>query len=286
MEKLKVKHNHKFTDIIKVCMFALFLILPLLMFLPNAFYYGFNEHAKNETPTEVNIQYKYQSNEVNTLNDLQEGKIYFCDKLYLTDDTGDNNFTIYVLSGDLSELDLEDMDNSLFSYNFNNDIPVLMGCNGYSWEVSFFNSTDNQSFLYYNLNLSTNMYDFIFYIESGVNDFIDYYQWCLDDGDITSIPSYTDFNLIESVQVEENKELSITESLYNAWKNTWQTPLLEWTNNNNFNFTINAFTNVFGITQQSYIVNYLTYIFTMIVIYIIYDIVIMLFTKLTHLFTS
>ena len=50
MEKLKAKHDHKLTDILKVMIFALFLILPGLIVLPSMLYYGVNKYAT--APTE------------------------------------------------------------------------------------------------------------------------------------------------------------------------------------------------------------------------------------------
>jgi len=55
MEKLKPIHDHKLTDLIKVCIFALMLLLPFLIWIPTGIYYGFNEHANQvqSIPTEM-----------------------------------------------------------------------------------------------------------------------------------------------------------------------------------------------------------------------------------------
>ena len=49
-------------------LYATLMFLPFVFFLPSCLYYGFNEHATNTETTTIN--YKYQSNEVNTLDDL------------------------------------------------------------------------------------------------------------------------------------------------------------------------------------------------------------------------
>ena len=100
------------------------------------------------------------------------------------------------------------------------------------------------------------------------------------------LPTSSTYNVIESASatttLEYNNDTSIVNAMSTAWQQTWQTPVLSWTGNQNFNFTIQAFTNVFGITQESYITNYLTYILTMTAIYIIFDIVLGVFKLITH----
>ena len=79
MEKLKAPHDHSLTDILKVCIFGLMLILPLLVYSPTAFYYGFNEHATEQTTMiegGYEVRNKYETNEVNNENDLVLGNIY------------------------------------------------------------------------------------------------------------------------------------------------------------------------------------------------------------------
>lgn len=274
MEKLKVKHDHTLTDIIKVGIFALFLILPILVFLPNCLYYGFNEHATNTETTTIN--YKYQSNEVNTLNDLVIGNLYHLDSLniqYSQDTT--LNFSLNIVSGLFD--DFEYTDEPLYDYDFTN-YEVLgnlfLSIDSDNLYIQF----QNNSLVAISFNY-VNITDVIFSISyQNDNSFNDY----LVHNDI--LPSYTDFNVIESVSV--NTDDTITDKVAYAWQRMWETPMLNWTNNNSFKFTINAFTNVFGITPESKMANYLTYLLVITCIYLVFDIVLTLTTKLTHLINA
>ncbi len=289
MEKLKVKHDHRLTDIIKVCMFSLFLILPILMFLPNALYYGFNEHANHErqvTTGGYNVEQKYTTNEVNTLNDIEENKVYkYNDTLYL-----DNSFTnpnqsfainlLYCsnLYYDTENYTIDEIYNDEYNAKDNNTLQILISRNG------------TYTTYYTNLNIYVSVTidyieikEFDFYLQSDI-DLNNFKNWFNSNQlDINKIEKSTfkDYNV--TYIPEETKTLDIAQSLAYSWQETWQQPVFNWTGTNNFSFTIKAFTNVFGITQESYIANYLCYIMTLIVIYIIYDIIITLFTKMTHI---
>lgn len=283
MEKLKVKHDHNLTDIIKVGIFALFLILPILVFLPNCLYYGFNEHATNETTTQIN--YKYQSNEVNTLDDLVVGNIYQLDEIYLS---YNNDFILdiniysyncttevmYYLSQNSTFIDAQ------FDRNYNNkDSFIHLSIDNGEMVLSFPNSQNLVSNLVYS-DYEIELNNVVFFIEeNNLNDFKDWFELYGNN-----LPHYTDYNVIESV--DTNVDNTITQSVTNAWQRMWETPMLNWTSNNTFQFTINAFTNIFGITTESKMANYLTYLLVITCIYLIFDIVLTLTTKLTHLINA
>lgn len=268
MEKLKVKHDHTLTDIIKVGIFALFLILPILVFLPNCLYYGFNEHATNETTTQIN--YKYQSNEVNTVDDLVEGNIYFLDRLTITQDYNESFYCDFLDFGEyhITGLNIDET----FDGKTNGNVSYEEG----NFYMSVNNANINIALSSTELDLSDfYLDDFIFIYNASMNYVFTYRN---------ELPTYTDYNVIESV--ETNVDNTITQSVSIAWQRMWETPMLNWTSNNTFQFTINAFTNIFGITPESKMANYLTYLLVITCIYLIFDIVLTLTTKLTHLINA
>lgn len=262
MEKLKVKHDHTLTNIIKVCIFALFLILPFLVFLPTGLYYAFNEHAVNETTTEVDIHYKYQTNEVNSVDDLIVGNIYHINKQNITE-YGDIAICKYIGGQRYS---------NQLKIQFDNDgTSILRLIDSQTWNIVVYTGVTYQNT--YTLNSN----DIYFTYYDNIN--VDYLPF-IDN----NIDPY--FDTIENVVITEDVNQSITSSMNNAWQDTWETPLFNWTDNQNFGFTIKAFTNVFGISEESKITNYLTYILTLTAIYVVFDIVLEIFTKLTHIFNE
>ena len=275
MEKLKVKHDHKLTDIIKVAIFALFLILPILVFLPNCLYYGFNEHATNTETTTIN--YKYESNEVNSYDDFVLGNIYEVDNLYLTNDSF--QFRLYIYK--CSYLSLNGNGISTDDYGFEyfdiNDASFVID---FDENVSWFEIYFSGGFFSYSFTTDDEIEftDLVFGIQDNLEGFIDFNE---ASGTHATDYRYTDYNVIKSVEV--NTDDTITDKVATAWGRMWETPMLSWTDTNTFKFTINAFVNVFGITQESYLANYLTYILVITCIYLIFDIVLTLTTKLTHL---
>ena len=56
--------------------YAIFISLPMLSILPSTIYFAFNEHAQNYTHEEVIETYEYETNEVNSVDDLLVGNIY------------------------------------------------------------------------------------------------------------------------------------------------------------------------------------------------------------------
>lgn len=273
MEKLKVKHDHTLTDKIKVGIFALFLILPILVFLPNCLYYGFNEHATNTETTTIN--YKYESNEVNTLDDLVEGNIYFLSSIQLFSTSGDNlTFTVlnsssidnFPLNTHFDDLYHDVNSNGFLTFHWSNDDTLNIEFNSATLIYSFLDDNYQYDLIIHNLDF---IYTAALYSYFGNNNYL---------------PQFSDYNVIESVSV--NTDDTITDKVATAWGKMWETPMLQWTNNNTFKFTINAFVNVFGITQESKMANYLNYLLVITCIYLVFDIVLTLTTKLTHLINA
>ena len=100
------------------------MFLPLVFFIPSCLYYSFNENATNTETTTIN--YKYQSNEVNSLDDLVVGNVYLLNSydLGLTDFLF--NDTDYVLIQLLTPLQI---DNTFLEYDETLTTFNEFGCN-------------------------------------------------------------------------------------------------------------------------------------------------------------
>lgn len=275
MEKLKGnKHNHLFTDLLKVAIFGLMLLLPFLCFMPTGFYYGFNEHATNETTTQIN--YKYESNEVNTLDDLIEGNIYQLDNFDLANNMLSSDIYFYVLKYD--NTDLFETYSDYEGNNFNiKDCIIYLNTNDYQnneWIISLYLIDYEGTSLYFEYNNELILHNCIFICNQYIVDYFDY-------NSNLSLPQYTDYNVIESV--ETNVQDTISNKMYLAWEGVWTSPLFNWTNTTPLNTGLNGFIGIFGINQSSYIANCLIYLLTITAIYVVFDIVLGIFKWLTHL---
>ena len=82
MKLEKLEHKHNLTNILKVSIFALFLLLPFIAILPSTLYFAFNEHANEYTQQTITETYEYETNEVNSNNDLIVGNVYKVGDIY------------------------------------------------------------------------------------------------------------------------------------------------------------------------------------------------------------
>lgn len=262
MEKLKVKHDHTLTDILKVCMFGLFLILPILLWTPTALYYGFNEHATAQEKI-VEEPIYYETNNVEQASDLIVGNVYHFEAAMnqYTGDRGRVFISEYWIKSVLPQEQTTTTPYTLPYFYFYE----------YGQGVVFDDETVDK---YYSFNATPLSLDFVYRYDS--NEILE--------------PVITFISVCHDRYLKEYQEvtytMSIVDSMSNAWQTTWQTPLFSWTGNQNFQTTINAFTSVFAISQESYITNYLTYVLTLTAIYVIIDIVLSMFKLVTHLFNA
>lgn len=306
MEKLKAKHDHLFTKLLKVGIFALVLLLPFFVFMPTAFYYGFNEHA-----TEV----QGGRNQITLKQEIENGKpileqgqysmivpTWTLDNCYIEDgepyyiatDGGDNP----TLNIKTSNLEWTQNDKLYFCSTFQIDEQV-------NYNVELFINQNKVANIEWS---STNEYKYNNIITMSYSDYSTSIDLTLEDSayitikniqlfNLTQIfgsgnePSAEDFaNIIgdnyyeygQEYTITLNSNWSITDNMSLAWETTWKTPLFNWTENTPFKASIQGFTQLFGINQESGIDNLLAYIMTISCIYVVIDIVLGLFTWITH----
>lgn len=235
-------------------LYATLMFLPLVFFIPSCLYYSFNEHATNTETTTIN--YKYESNEVNSLDDLVEGHIYYLENFYLEDD-----ISIYIYQ----------FDNFHNTYGFGVD--DLYSDNG-SYIQLIKDDTDVIITLCYD-NLAVDLINYEYDEESLIsftnivflysNDFYSIFE------DRSYLPQYTDYNVIESVSV--NTDDTITDKLNRSWNAIFDLPMFSWTKTTFVSAPFTYITGLFGLASDNPI-NYLFGYFASISIcWLIFDLV-------------
>lgn len=245
-------------------LYATLMFLPLLMFIPSCLYYGFNEHATNETTTEIN--YKYQSNEVNTLDDLVESKIYFINALDINSSLfgfEDSYLDIDLLrfdvidttiyDGTLDEIVFNDYDSKNFNY-----LNVYIGY-GY-FGLRFTN--DNVNVHLYKESDYLSLENVYFRYNSYFNEGLDVFE---------TLPQYTDYNVIESV--ETNVQDTISNKMYLAWEGVWNLPLFQWTKNSFITAPFSYITGLFGLGSDNSLNCVFTYFASISICWLVFDLI-------------
>lgn len=229
-------------------LYAVLMFLPLVMFLPSCLYYSLNKYATNETTTQIN--YKYQSNEINTSDDLINGNIYEFNLINFLDEQENGNY-IYIngckviLLTDYNTDEINTNEITYFSTYYFDASHVENGMTINNDSVGF-------PFMEIEIDL-TNIEHFTVYIiwndldlEYNLSYSLPYYSYF----------KYTDYNVIESV--ETNVQDTISNKLYNAWESIWNLPLFAWTKNSFVSAPFTYITGLFGLQAT----NSLNYVFT------------------------
>lgn len=248
-------------------LYATLMFLPILMFLPSCLYYGFNEHATNTETTTIN--YKYESNEVNSVNDVIANNIYEFNFLNTTfDEKFDNE----------SELSVTLL--CVNDYSFNN----------YSLEADFLLGYENSNFTNVIVTFNVSNFDgyITLYFNYDYNYFTDIYIGNLSDETFTfnfigqvneiyglnnyNFITYTDYNVIESVSV--NTDDTITDKVNRSFEQIFNLPVFSWSKTT---FVSNAFIYIgglFGLTSSNPIVYLFGYWLSISICWLVFDLMI------------
>ena len=170
---------------------------------------------RHDVTENVAITYKYESNEVNTLDDLVEGNIYHLDSLYIDiGEYGDDRYTSFnILSYELVDSNLPSY--SIDDFAFGGDYNSQYGNFIYVY-------VDDYSFILYFTN------EFSYTSLAFDSGFIELQDIVIQVNDITVIenilnlsnnqlPQFTDYNVIESVDVENT---DVMDSFMNHFNTT------------------------------------------------------------------
>jgi len=165
-------------------------LLPVIL-IPVFMIYS-HRHTLTER-TEVEVNYKYESNEVNTLDDLVEGNIYYFDELHYENNNIDFNFNV-VKMGSISIIDFTSTyTDELYIDDYSNDNlnNIYVSCYDNSLNLSMSNDKGYSNLVYEDCEFTLSDFVFIYSANSyGIFNFF-------------GSPQYTDYNVIESVTVND-----------------------------------------------------------------------------------
>ena len=245
-------------------LYATLMFLPILMFIPSCLYYSFNEHAANTETTTIN--YKYQSNEVNSLDDLVVGNIY---QFNSNNETIDSILDLdgYCCFKLLSNLSISSRyfigDEVLSTFNYFSEDTIL----SLTYDINYKSINGYFSFSQYD-DLDPS-YSYSYASEFTSSCIIQLYDF--DNLSDYSIFAYTDYNEIESVTV--NTDDTITQKVARAWESTWNLPVFSWTQNSFITAPFSYITALFGLGSDNSI-NYLfTYFASISICWLVFDLI-------------
>lgn len=248
-------------------LYAALMFLPLMFFLPSVLYYSLNKYATNTETTTIN--YKYKSNEVNSLDDVIVGNIYdfnisgsadeFCN------DLADIQFELlYIYNYDFTKYQIELDENYILSSVESSNVDVLwkIKSSWYSYIDLYFSSDGYLISNTFNMPLDTETFNLHAIVK------------VLDKtGLISSLfISQTDYNEIESVSVNTND--TITDKVNRAFEGIFDLPLFSWTKTT---FVSNAFIYIgglFGIASTNPIVYLFGYWLSISLCWLVFDLMI------------
>lgn len=280
MEKIKLgKHDHKLTNILKFFIFSIIMIAPFLSVLASCLYVANNKNAKESYSgtTILDIEYRYQSNEVNSVNDLVEGNIY--------------QFNVATLA----------LDDFLLNSDYIS-IKCVSECNFTYYEIDDNYIPDGENVTTYNstpLVLTAELVSLLTYRDDTITDYgyvdfsgvmfqnsfiIQLIEWDLQNMTqewVTNLFSYTGYNQIESFSYDDSGTLDNV--FYYSVNQIPNQQLFAWTKNTAIYTPINNMCVGLGWDANNNVLAVLlTYWSLNIAIYIVFDIIIFTFTKLTH----
>ena len=225
-------------------LYAFLMFLPIVFFVPTCFYYSFNKYATNTTTTEV--VYKYESNEVNSINDLVVGNVYFFDidsALSTEIFTHIDGYISFQLL-DTFYLDGHSVSNYDFGYPeyFSPSTYITLENGGNIYIYTSLEEFNEGNYIV--------MFNYYRAFANGINiqllryDEIDY-----------EYLTYTDFNVID--YINENVDDTITHKIAKAFNDTWDLPIFSWSKTS---FVARPFTYISGLFGLS-VNNPLNYVF-------------------------
>ena len=259
-------------------LYALVMLLPIFAIGTSCLISTFNMASKEETE----ITYKYETNEVNNITDLQINKLYHYDTLSLSDFYSDdeeyyydlyiyfahfNTPTLYIdgpyLDEILNEGILEDERNTMsmylvkpegvdyllcsLTYFYNNDIYVAIG-DLYSDQMTF------------------NDVDFFIKDIDSLNTFKEEYIEYNDN----ILPTASTYNEILSV---ETHNVSAQDVFYNSVDKVVQSPLFNWAYDSFLVAPFSFIVNLFSMPTNSVIVELLSYWLAISIIWLVFDLI-------------
>lgn len=267
----KPRHDHKLTDLLKVCIFSLLMLAPLIASCSQWIYATINKNA-------------YQSYS-GTQTQFVQQKVNNVKRITFENTIGDNLY-------DNHEFDVQ-FDGTYYG---SDDAPFqesafLDECYVGSNEFNYmqFTVNDNCSLV---IHSSIKIHDNQYAINNLVYEFqtFEYIDFVLQNDILENIPSLINEGFIIDCPIDyyemvEVQATTLDNAFYYGVDQMTKSELFNWTQNTALYSGIKAMTDNLQI-QTNAIAILLTYWFILTIIYIIVDIVLKLFTTITHLGTK
>lgn len=317
MEKLKVKHDHKLTDILKVGIFAIFLLLPFFTWLPSGLYYAFNEHAVTENETiekyeTKQVDFNQQSKNVITQYTDQYGWYGAQTTLVLNNGIFEATPVTNADYPGINSPMIKPIENHIYiiSCYFKGADTLHLNFGGYDASIGTNLNINDFNYIEFRLQVTqTSNYGIALFVPTSVypNISLEFYNK-INVFDLTQMfgngnePTLSEFRdiypldyyeftlskleILDIPTGETTTYTNITNQLVYNWQSMWNSPLYYWTNVSILNTGLTNFCNILGINTTAYITNLITYELIIVTIYIVIDIVLTLFKWLTHMVSS
>lgn len=254
MASIKNKHNHALTNWLKVIIFAIVMIAPFFAVFAGTAYTVFNKNAKDSYYGE-------------TINQKTEK--------HITQYSQNKNYTFYISNGTYVSTNITN-GNQIYIENleieqYNGNATIDFSTHQY-WRFRRGNESTNLLIEYY--NQETN--DYTWYVNLGQNT-----TWTLKFTLTQNNSTATDW-LSQIYYYEYNNYSYLSSAFYYNVEQLKTQPLFAWTKDTGIYGTFNAMCE--GLDQQDGILPLLLTYWTLnTCIYIVFDIILVTFTKIIHI---
>lgn len=252
LKKEKKQHDHKLTKLLKVGIFSLVMLAPFMAIASKVAYTTFNKNAKDSYYGQT-INEKTET-QITNIEDLKSSDYKFNNNIINLENTN-GQFRINIKNFTSDNITNGEQINNIrfYSYPTGNETTIMY--------AAFY--IDNTFFISKNLNLQS--IEFYCYIENFTYDNTSYE------------PFITSF-----YKISYNKNSYLDNAFYYAIDQLQESELFNWTQNTAIYSGIYGLTNGMGNNNPTMAI-LLTYWTITTCIYVIFDIIIELFTWLTHL---
>lgn len=167
---------------------------------------------RHDVTENVQINYRYQSNEVNTLDNLVEGNLYHFDSFTFTEDI-DLGTSFYFTAIRFSNLEVNN--NRVlydgFEININETYYFVFAYSsgsGLDLTINFANNMDDSYVYFSTLQMNTKLTNVEFIYNNDMKSYFEEYGY---------VPKYSNYNVIESVDITNT---NVMDSFMNNFNNT------------------------------------------------------------------
>lgn len=298
LKKEKKKHNHKATDLLKVSIFCILMLAPFLAIGVNCAYVVFNKNAKDS----YNGNYEYLTT-TNYNTYITNKKIPFVSYTdgqytnYTLTSTSFNNIEINRTASTVNE--------TIYLIGINTNKIVINGTEYNNIQSAIFGQTDRDQFYFATYNVTINNNYFIqktawnnaeLYnqntkiekINYGItNNFVNNITL---NASLVSNVIYSSSNVTSGVLSYSTLDIYVNDTtlsnvFYSSVSRLQQANLFNWAKTTGIYTPINAMTSGLGIKDNT-IPMLLAYWSILTAIYIVFDLIIWVFTKITHLINA